>query len=178
MDELTESSGLAGDAVKLRQRLGDDGYLFFRGLMPADRVLAAGTVVRDRLREGGWTSPDGVPSGQPRAVNPSDAGSDPVFRAAVISAEFNRIPYLPALRSMIREVLGHTAFSFPVKVLRAVYPERPGTRPLGRYIHYDYGSGGGQDMLTSWIPLMEIPLRLGGLAAPPAAADRERAWLG
>jgi hypothetical protein len=113
-----------------QQRLAGDGYLFFRGLLPADQVLAAGTVVRDRLREGGWTDPDDMPSGQQRAVNPSDALSDPAFRAAVMSAEFNRIPYLPPLRRMVREVLGRTAFSFPVKVLRAVYPERPETRPL------------------------------------------------
>jgi ectoine hydroxylase-related dioxygenase (phytanoyl-CoA dioxygenase family) len=37
----------------------------------------------------------------------------------------------------------------------------------GRYIHYDYAVGGGQDMLTSWLPLMEIPVRLGGLAVQP-----------
>jgi Phytanoyl-CoA dioxygenase (PhyH) len=176
VDELTDSSGLAGDAVKLRQRLADDGYLFFRGLLPADQVLAAGTVVRDRLREGGWTDPDGMPSGQQRAVNPSDALSDPAFRAAVMSAEFNRIPYLPPLRRMVREVLGRTAFSFPVKVLRAVYPEGPGTRPRGRYIHYDYGSGGGQDMLTSWIPLMDIPLPLGGLAVQPGGQYWPPKW--
>jgi len=176
VDELTDSSGLAGDAVKLRQRLAGDGYLFFRGLLPADQVLAAGTVVWDRLCEGGWTDPDGMLAGQQRAVNPSDALSDPAFRAAVMSAEFNRIPYLPPLRRMVREVLGRTAFSFPVKVLRAVYPERLGTRPRGRYIHYDYGSGGGQDMLTSWIPLMEIPLRLGGLAVQPGGQYWPPKW--
>jgi ectoine hydroxylase-related dioxygenase (phytanoyl-CoA dioxygenase family) len=52
-------------------------------------------------------------------------------------------------------------------VLRAVYPERPGPRARGRYVHYDYAVGGGQDMLTSWLPLMEIPVRLGGLAVQP-----------
>jgi hypothetical protein len=133
-------------------------------------------VVRDRLREGGWTDPDGMPSGPQRAVNPPDALSDPAFRAAVMSAEFNRIPYLPPLRTMVREVLGRTAFPFPVKVLRAVYPERPGTRPRGRYIHYDYGSGGGQDMLTSWIPLMEIPHPLGGLAVQPGGHYWPPTW--
>ena len=54
-----------------------------------------------------------------------------------------------------------------MKVLRAVYPERPGPRARGRYIHYDYAVGGIQDMLTSWLPLMEVPVRLGGLAVLP-----------
>jgi hypothetical protein len=46
---------------------------------------------------------------------------------------------LPPLRAGVRAVLGPAAFSYPVKVLRAVYPERPQARPRGRYIHYDYG---------------------------------------
>ena len=51
-------------------------------------------------------------------------------------------------------------------MLRAVYPEArgPAARPD---IHYDYGVSGVQDMLTSWIPLMDIPVRIGGLAVQP-----------
>jgi Phytanoyl-CoA dioxygenase (PhyH) len=79
----------------------------------------------------------------------------------------NQIPYLPALRHLVRRVLGPGAFSYPAKVLRAVYPERPEARPRGRYVHYDYGVSGVQDMLTSWVPLMGIPPRIGGLAIRP-----------
>ena len=82
-------------------------------------------------------------------------------------AEFNRIPYLPPLRALVRRVLGPRAFSYPVKVLRAVYPERPDTRARGRYVHCDYAVSGVQDMLTTWIPLMDIPVELGGLAVRP-----------
>ena len=78
-----------------------------------------------------------------------------------------RLPYLAPLRELIRRILGPRAFSYPAKVLRAVYPERPEARPRGRYIHYDYGVSGVQDMLTSWVPLMAIPVRLGGLAVQP-----------
>ena len=156
-----------GDQEALRGRLAADGYLFFRGLLPAGQVAAAGEAVAAKLRAGGWLCADGAPSPQPRAVNPVDALSDPAFRAAVTSAEFNQIPYLPALRAVVRRTLGDRAFSYPVKVLRAVYPERPDARPRGRYIHYDYGVAGVQDMLTSWIPLMDIPVRIGGLAVQP-----------
>ena len=141
--------------------------MFFRGLLPAEDVRAAGTAVRDRLRTGGWVDDRGIPSIQPRAVNPMDALADPAFRAAVTAASFNRIPYLAPLRAVIRRILNPGAFSYPVKVLRAVYPERPEARPRGRYIHYDYGVSGVQDMLTSWIPLMDIPVRIGGLAVKP-----------
>jgi Phytanoyl-CoA dioxygenase (PhyH) len=167
VDELADSASLVDDPGGLRRRLADDGYLFFRGLLPASEVQAAGQTVLARLRSGGWVDDRGVPSVQPHAVNPMDALADPAFRAALASADFNRLPYLPPLRAVVRAVLGPAAFSYPVKVLRAIYPERPQARPRGRYIHYDYGVSGVQDMLTSWIPLMDIPVRIGGLAVQP-----------
>ncbi|MGH3182891.1 MAG: hypothetical protein ACRDOE_13435 [Streptosporangiaceae bacterium] len=151
MDELADSAPLLNDQEGLRRRLAVDGYLFFRGLLPAAQVRAAGRAVLARLRSGGWVDDRGIPSLQPRAVNSMDALADPAFRAAMFGPAFNQVPYLPALREVVRRVLGPSgsgpgAFSYPAKVLRAVYPERPEARPRGRYIHYDYGVSGVQDM--------------------------------
>jgi hypothetical protein len=167
VDELADSSGIVHDPGALAGRLAADGYLFFRGLLPEGAVRAARSAVTAHLRAGGWADATGAPSAVPRAVNSRDALSDPAFHAALTSAEFNRIPYLPPLRAVVRRILGPEAFSYPAKVLRAVYPERPGARPRGRYVHHDYPVSGIQDMLTSWIPLMDIPVRLGGLAVRP-----------
>jgi hypothetical protein len=142
VDELADSSGLAQDQEGLRRRLAADGYLFFRGLLPADQIRAAGAAVSERLRSGGWVDDQGTPSPVPPAVNPMDALSDLAFRAALTSAAFNRIPYLPPLRSVVRRILGPDAFSYPAKVLRAVYPENPGTRPRGQCTHPDYAVSG------------------------------------
>jgi hypothetical protein len=167
VDELADSSGMLHDPAALRGRLAESGYLFFRGLLPVAAMQAVGGAVLARLREGGWTGSDGAPSEPPRALNSADGLSDPAFRAALACAEFNEVPYRAQLRATVRQVLGASAFSYPVKVLRAVYPERPGPRARGRYVHYDYATGGGQDMLTSWLPLMEVPVWLGGLAVQP-----------
>ena len=167
MDELADSAPLLDDPDGLRRRLAGEGYLFFRGLLPAAQIQATGQAVLARLRAGGWVDGEGRPAGEPRAVNSAEALADRAFRAAVIGPKFNQVPYLPPLRRVIREVLGPGAFSYPAKVLRAVYPEREGARPRGRYVHYDYGVSGVQDMLTSWVPLMEIPPRLGGLERVP-----------
>jgi hypothetical protein len=167
VDELADSSGLLGDSDGLRRRLAADGYLFFRGLLPAGQVQAIGQEVLAELRTGGWVDDRAIPSVEPRAVNSMDALGDPAFRAAMFGPAFNQIPYLPGLRGVVRRILGPGAFSYPAKVLRAVYPERPDARPRGRYIHYDYGVSGVQDMLTSWIPLMDIPVLIGGLAVQP-----------
>jgi hypothetical protein len=169
MRELSDSTSLRADPVRLRHRLAEDGYLFLRGLLrPAD-VDAAFDAVRAELSLGGWTDGDGTPAGPQRAVNVRDALADPSFRAALASRGLNRLPYLPALRGLVRLILGPGAFCYPVKVLRVVYPEGPSQVTRGRYIHQDYATSGVQDMLTTWLPLMDIPARLGGLAVLPGS---------
>ena len=57
------------DPAALRGRLAEAGYLFFRGLLPAAPVRAAGATVLARLRDGGWTGADGLPSARPRGLS-------------------------------------------------------------------------------------------------------------
>ena len=173
MDELADSRGLASDPVALRARLAADGYVFLRGLLPAERVRAAGERVAAALRAGGWTA-----AGSPllgRAAGPREALADPAYRAAVTGLAFNALPYLAPLRETVRRILGPQAFSYPVKVLRAVAPESAAGQTRGRYVHCDYMGSGVQDMLTTWLPLAEVPATLGGLAVRPGGhRDRPR----
>jgi hypothetical protein len=169
VDELRQANDLLSDGAALQRRLAEDGYLFFRGLLPADEVAAAADRVRAALRQGGWIDHRGIASDDRRALDPRDALGDPAFRVAVSSPAFNRIPYLSPLRGAIRMILGPAAFSYPVKVLRAIYPERPPEVTRGRYVHKDYAVSGIQDMLTTWVPLADIPVRLGGLAVRPGS---------
>ncbi len=169
VDELADSGALVGDPDALRGRLAGDGYLFFRGLLPMAPVRAAADGVLAELRRGGWIDARGNPSAGQRAINVREALGDPAFRAAIATPAFNRIPYLTQLRRLVRTILGPEAFSYPAKVLRAIYPERPPDVARGRYVHQDYAVSGVQDMLTAWVPLMDIPVRLGGLAVRPAS---------
>jgi hypothetical protein len=167
--ELSDSTSLRADAGRLLGRLAEDGYLFLRGLLrPAD-VAAAFDAVRAELQLGGWTDDNGSPAGAQRAVNVRDALTDPSFRAALASRGLNRLAYLAPLRGVVRLMLGPGAFCYPVKVLRVVYPERPWQATRGRYTHQDYVTSGVQDMLTTWLPLMDIPAQLGGLAVLPGS---------
>lgn len=174
MEELVNSAALVGDAAGLRARLVSDGYLFIRGLLPTEAVDAAGTRVRTILKTGGWGN-----HAAPAAPGPSRRAAiasgvrDAAFLAAMSSRPFNRIPYLPPLRGLIRGLLGADAFSYPVKVLRAVYPETGTDVPQGRHIHQDYGGASVDDMLTTWIPLIPVPRNVGGLAVRPGS---HRSW--
>ena len=169
VDELSPANALLSDAGALRQRLAQDGYLFFRGLLPGADVGAAADGVRAALRRGGWIDRRGQASADRHALDVRDALADPAFRAAIASPAFNRLPYLAPLRQTIRMILGPLAFSYPAKVLRAVYPERRPEVTRGRYIHRDYAVSGVQDMLTTWVSLTDIPVRLGGLAVRPGS---------
>jgi hypothetical protein len=173
VDELSDSCSLADDPAALRARLAADGYVFLRGLLPAERVRAAGERVAADLHAGGWTT-----AGSPRlgrAAGPQQALADPAYRKAVIGGAFNALPYLTPLRETVRRILGPGAFSYPVKVLRAVPLESPGEPHRGRYTHCDFMAAGVQDMLTSWLPLAEVPAVLGGLAVLPGG-HRGRPW--
>jgi hypothetical protein len=167
--ELADSIALQANQAALRQRLADDGYLFFRGLLRAADVNVARDSVRTELSLGGWTNGAGRPVGAQRAVTVRDALADPSFRAALASRALNRLAYLPPLRGVIRQILGAGAFCYPAKVLRVVYPEPPYQIAKGRYIHQDLAVSGVQDMLTTWLPLMDIPAQLGGLAVLPGS---------
>lgn len=170
--ELTDSASLTADPAALRQRLAQDGYLFFRRLLrPAD-VTAAADGVRAELALGGWTDSAGPPQ---RSESARADLTDPSFRAALASRGLNRLAYLEPLRGVIRRILGPGAFCYPVKVLRVVYPEPPSAPSRGRYVHRDFAVSGVQDMLTTWLPLMDIPAEVGGLAVQPGShLDRPR----
>ena len=169
MRELDDSGTLRADDAALRRRLAAEGYLFFRGLLAPGDVQAAYDAVRTELRVGGWMDLQGRPSGPQRALNVRDGIADPSFRAAMASRALSRLAYLDPLRGLIRLILGSSAFSYPVKVLRIVYPEPPSRVTRGRYIHQDFAASGVQDMLTTWVPLMAIPPQLGGLAVLPGS---------
>jgi len=167
--ELADSITLQADQAGLRRRLAADGYLFFRRLLrPAD-VQAAHDSVHAELSLGGWISPARNHTGPRRATGVRDALADPSFQAALASRGLNRLAYLPALRGPVRLILGAGAFCYPVKVLRVVYPERRGAVTRSRYVHQDFGISGVQDMLTTWLPLMDISPQLGGLALLPGS---------
>jgi hypothetical protein len=171
VQQLADSTAILADPDMLRRRLAADGYLFLRGLLPVTEVRAAFSGVIAPLAGGGWTDELGHPAGPGPypAVDVRAALADPAFRAAMVSRGLNRLPYLRPLRDLARSILGAPAFSYPVKVLRTVYPERPRAVTRGRYIHQDYANSGVQDMLTTWLPLMEIPAQLGGLAVLPGS---------
>lgn len=165
MYQLTES--LTAEPVQaLQNRLASDGYLFFRSLLPFEVMQPIADELRRVFHEGGWLDASGA--AVPGVASQARQETDPTYRAAALSESLNQIPYLDVLHSVVERVLGEPSFSYPSKVLRATPPSAWLTES-GRYTHQDYVYWQVEDMVTTWIPLMDIPRSLGGLAVNPGS---------
>ena len=56
-ERFRESTEHLNDGETLRARLAEDGYLFLRGLLPRDAILAVRARLLNKAAEGGWLAP-------------------------------------------------------------------------------------------------------------------------
>lgn len=144
------------DPAELRARLATDGYVFLRGVLPVDQVRDCRARVLAVHAEALLPGTDGV------AREPLPGG--------VLTAErllqANRLPCYPALCHSASVVGVHEALLGGLihlhrrKIIRLL---PPGGR-VGD-VHQDlcYLQEGTDRVLTSWIPLGDTPLEVGGL---------------
>jgi hypothetical protein len=170
--ELVDSSSLVGDWRALRQRIAEDGYVFFRGLLDRARVESIGRSGLTALQQDGWLAPGldpltAAPRPPVRAIRMRDAFSDRGYQRVLFDPGFNRIPFDSQLADVMGQILGPDGVCYPLKLPRIVYPSSLVPRQPGGYVHKDYGSV--QDMFTSWVPLGDVPASLGGLAVLPGS---------
>ena len=100
MEELADSTSLLNDQGGLRRRLAGDGYLFFRGLLPAAEVRAVGmpSLTGSRLRSSSfWDRPPGRRSCSV-GCSAASPGGNPVPAGMVLypRAQLVRIPPGPS----------------------------------------------------------------------------------
>jgi hypothetical protein len=155
--ELRDSSYLAGDADSLRARMEEDGYLFMRGCLNRDEVLAArGEVVR-RLAAEGFLAPGTDPMD---AIIRKDAES--TFRPDLTenNAPLLRLLYSGAMMAFYENFFGEPVRHYDFTWLRAMTPGL-GTRPHCDVVYM--GRGTREKLLTAWTPLGDAPISLGGL---------------
>jgi hypothetical protein len=155
--ELRDSSYLAGDGAALRERIQEDGYLFMRGLLKRDDVFAARKVMVDRLAAEDLLEP---------GTDPMDAilkkGSDSYFRPDLTANNqpLMDVLYGPETMAFYATIYGEPALHFDFTWLRAMAPGR-GSAPHCDIVYM--GRGERERLMTAWIPLGDVSLRLGGL---------------
>lgn len=153
--ELRDSSGISADAAALRQRMDEDGYLFLRGILGRDKVLAARRAVLERLEAEGILDPDfdlmeGV----------LKEGLSMHFRPDLAqgNAELQEILYSGPMLDFYERFLGGPILHFNFTWFRAVLGG--GTAP---HLDVVYMGRGTKQLYTSWVPQGEINLEMGGL---------------
>lgn len=162
---MTSSTEFLGDELALRERMDEDGYLYFRGLLDRERVLALRSEMLAVLAEHGWIA-KGKRLDQARAVSTAFREGDEEYFLAYDAVQklesFHSLAHEESIVSVMGAVLGEGAFPHPLKVARLVFPSNPMvTTPP----HQDFLNNQGTPSLTAaWIPAGDCPMRQGTLA--------------
>ncbi|KLL10107.1 phytanoyl-CoA dioxygenase family protein [Protofrankia coriariae] len=162
---MTDSSDLLAEPAALRERLRRDGHLLLRGVLDPDEVL--------RLREQyfaqldpGFLAPGTPPvSGVYSGTVPAGTGEYGVpghpAHSFVRSPQFQRFSEQPVLRRLAETLLQGPVQLLPRKIVRHFY--LGSLRASRAHTDYEYMTRGTDQLLTTWIPLGDCPLPMGGL---------------
>jgi len=164
---------LLHDSEALRQRAQEDGYLFFKGLLPRQEILDLRKDFLSVVDRYGWRKPgqdalggemdldllNMVPDEQIR----SDIGvSEAAYKDVQKLESFHRFPHHDRLKALYKELFQDEVLVHPRHIARMVTGHRVmvPTPP-----HQDFPAiQGSTNTWTAWIPLGDCPRSMGGLS--------------
>lgn len=166
MKPFRDSSSDLADSRVLSARAGEDGYLFFPGLLPAADIMAIRQAVLPGLDALGWLLKSG-PDDSRAIANPDrfQDDSDPDVAALVCRhstlPQVQKLQHHPTLTDLFERLFGQPVFPLPRILLRYIFPQRTAhTTPQ----HQDYPHvQGSTRVFTAWIPLGDCTASMGGL---------------
>jgi len=160
-----DSTALIADGLALAERMRTDGYLFLRGLLPADVVHDLQRQVGTIARDSGWLRRD-----HDVAEAIADPGGfcidpDPAYlttlRAINRLEDYHRLKHHPALVSLFERMLGGPILPHPRVLMRAIFPER---ELYTTKAHQDFPNvQGTTEVYTAWFHLIDCPMETGPL---------------
>ncbi|MBI2194366.1 MAG: phytanoyl-CoA dioxygenase family protein [Planctomycetes bacterium] len=161
LGELRDSSAMVSDGEVLRRRLGEDGYLFLRGALDLQAVMAARQEALDRLLQVGEIRPpaiEGVATGGSRRRElAGDLGA--FWKSVSEGPRLRQLSHGPSLGSLLGTLFREPARGHDYLFLRVGVPGR------STNLHYDYPffARGSQRIVTVWFPVGDVPAELGPL---------------
>ena len=161
------------DAAKLRKQLDDDGYLYFKNIIPEQVLQKALFSVVDQMLANKWTTEedldhynsnrDGLMMGIP-----FPGSSKPLFRPEALpppTAGFSMTPEIQEaisgtnVMATVRQVFGGLVECLPHRSLELSAPNEA----HGFHMDSVYMNRGSKLMLTAWVPLHHTPMSMGGI---------------
>ena len=160
--ELTASNDLLEDLNALKARMEEDGYLYFRGLLDAERVRAARREILMKYAIAGEV--DTTDHDVMDAIQSEESFIDKLnLRALSLSirtgACYEALVHDPALMAFYTRFLGGPVRTFDFKWARFV---RPG-EGCGFHADAPYVNRGTKHLYSSWIPIGDVSMVEGAL---------------
>ena len=167
--EFQEHNALLDDPQAMRRQMETDGFLFFRGLLPAEEIVALRRKILQICDNYGWIAPgtelmDGI-------ADPSADGMEPFCGVGVPPAaygdvqcleSFHRLAHNPAVVDMLGKLFDETVLVHALKIARLMIPAK-GNAPTPAHQDHIFIQGS-KTVYTCWIPLGDCPRELGGLS--------------
>jgi hypothetical protein len=167
-----DSTPLLADPAALRARAGQDGYLFFKQLLPKEPLLELRRQMLEICAQRGWLARDrdlmdGVLDAEAlERISDEDMRADigvshEAYRAVQKLELFHTIPHHPNLLSLYLALLGEEVLPHPRHIARMITCHRNvhSTPPHQDYIHIQ----GTPKTWTCWFPVGDCPREMGGL---------------
>lgn len=167
-----DSSVLLDDPAALQQRAREDGYLFFRGLLPEEALREVRRQVLELCREHGWLDPEaplmaGIRAEGLHVVEGSDPRWVAFYREVLKLRDFHALAQHPSLLGALGRAFAEPVLAHSRNICRVMFPTSAEftTPPHQDHLYI----GGTPDTWTTWIPLGDCPRALGGLAVWPGS---------
>lgn len=168
-----ESTSLLNHPDHLREAAKQDGYLFFRSLIPASAIIELRNDILQICKKHQFLDPkasvtDGI-------ANPGfmvlESSVNPVYlnyyRDVQQLRSFHALAHHPKLLSALNVLFEGETLVHPLKILRTIFPQaqKHTTPPHQDYFHVR----GTENTWTTWIPLGDCDKNLGGLTLVPGS---------
>lgn len=163
------------DARELLARMEEQGYLFFRGVVPAQTVEEVRRGVLELCDEAGWLDKSrplmdaiAAPGQQPLREGMPEYIA--VYRQVLRLPEFHDFPESQPLRAVAQKLLGEAPLVHPRRIGRITFPHLlEAATPAHQDFFYIRGA---VETYSCWAPLGDCPMELGGLAIEPGSHRR------
>jgi ectoine hydroxylase-related dioxygenase (phytanoyl-CoA dioxygenase family) len=170
--QLIDSTELLDSGDALRTRAAEDGYLFFKKLIPDIDIRAVRADILQVVERHGWLQPEqhelggslnreafaGIPESDMR----TDIGVTHTMYDDVQKLEsMHRLPHHPTILACFERIFGTQVLVHPRHIVRMI-TSHPAMVPTPQ--HQDYPLiQGTVATWTAWIPLGDCPRAMGGL---------------
>ena len=165
MQPFYVANELLNDEGALRRRFELDGYLFLKQMVEPGKLLQLRRQIADRCARQLWFKPGSDPMDAIAWTTAKGEGEEDYFKVydeVQRLEDFHALAHDDAILSVMRKLLGETAFPHPLSIARLMFPDTPEwfTPP-----HQDYPNNQGtENLYACWMPLSDCPVSLGNLS--------------